>query len=33
VLGSGFFEHRICTDRLLLCMRRDDPLARFQEAT
>ena len=31
VLGNGFFEHRICTDRLLLCMRRDDPLAKFAE--
>ena len=31
VLGNSFFEHRVCTDRLLLCMRRDDPLAKFQE--
>lgn len=31
VLGAGFLEHRICTDRLLLCMRRDDPLAKFTE--
>jgi DNA-binding transcriptional LysR family regulator len=31
VLGNEIFEHRICTDRLLLCMRRDDPLAKFTE--
>lgn len=31
VLGNEIFEHRVCTDRLLLCMRRDDPLARFTE--